>query len=439
MLELKDLSFKLIEKNNQEHLHITAYKYFYIDVKKKDFINDVDNFELTNEKYANIKILNNDATYVEKKLNRFIRSIKNKLKSSLNNNDIVYFDEDLELPLFGLNCIGIIDKGSEMIELKPLTGCNADCAFCSVDEGPSSKKTNDYLADKDFLINSLKEILKAKNLREDDTKKISIWINPHGEPLLYDKIVELMNDIFQIKQIKNIHIVTNGILLDKKISDSIHELNKKYKKDEKSIEISVSLSALSNEKQEKNKYNKKGKTLCKFLMGDPYNLELVKNNIEYASQKMNLKITPVVINKINDLEMEKIVNFAKDLQTKTKYKITLGIQKFCKNKNGRNIGKEIDWDEFFTWLKELEIETDFNLTEELGKICETEEIPIPCKKGDKIKVRIIAPGRYETDKIGLFQTEHSSRTVVVLGCKTEKGNIHSNVIASKHNIIVCKQ
>ena len=430
MLSIDDLKFQNIEKDGLTYLRISIYKYFYHDILKNDFTNDVGEFEITEEKTGNIKFNVNDEDSSMKKLDRHVRSIKTKLTNSINGNDSYYFDDDLRLPLVGLNCIGILDKGSEMIEIKPLTGCNANCSFCSVDEGPSSKKKIDYIVDKDFLVNSLNDVLNIKKT------KMSVWINPHGEPLLYNKIAELVDDILKLNYVKDIHIVTNGLLLNPDLVDEFVRIQNERNKE---IIISISISGLGTEKCEKSKFNKDGKSISKLMMGDNYNIDLVIKNTTYASQNMDIVITPVVIHKINDSEMEDIVLFAKHLQTKTKFNVKVGIQKFCKNKKGRNIGKEIEWDTFFKWLKDLEIKTDFELTSELGKLEKTEELPVPCHKGEIIKVRIIADGRYKIDKIGLYENPVGNRTVVILNCKATHGFTKAQVIASKHNIIVCKQ
>ena len=73
------------------------------------------------------------------------------LKNKLNGNNTLYIHKNSGIPLIGSLSFGIIDRGSNMLEIKPLTSCNADCIFCSVDEGPSSKKIRDIVVEKDYL------------------------------------------------------------------------------------------------------------------------------------------------------------------------------------------------------------------------------------------------------------------------------------------------
>jgi uncharacterized Fe-S cluster-containing radical SAM superfamily enzyme len=51
-----------------------------------------------------------------------------------------YIREELDIPLVGSTEIGVVDRGSNIIEIKPLTGCNFTCTYCSVDEGKKFKE-----------------------------------------------------------------------------------------------------------------------------------------------------------------------------------------------------------------------------------------------------------------------------------------------------------
>ena len=46
------------------------------------------------------------------------------------NNKIIYVDKNSDIPLFGIDFIGIIDRGTNVIEIKPLTLCNLECKYC---------------------------------------------------------------------------------------------------------------------------------------------------------------------------------------------------------------------------------------------------------------------------------------------------------------------
>ena len=122
----------------------------------------------------------------------------------------------MELPLIGLNFLGILDKGSEILEIKPITGCNAGCNFCSVNEGFGTNKEIDFVVDKDYLVNETKVLLSFKQINN-----ISLWLNPHGDPTLYSKLVEYCEEVIEDKHVKDIHIITNGLLLSKVVVDNL--------------------------------------------------------------------------------------------------------------------------------------------------------------------------------------------------------------------------
>ena len=160
MLEFDDLKFEEIG----DLLRISIYSHFYTDIEKIDYKN----------KKNHKKILN------------LIRSKKRDLTYKLNGNKAIFIDEDSTLPLIGLQFLGIVDKGSEIIELKPITNCNADCSFCSVDEGPSSKKEIEFIVDKDYLVSQLNsllnELLSPSEIAKHgffETKQVNRLIHEH--------------------------------------------------------------------------------------------------------------------------------------------------------------------------------------------------------------------------------------------------------------------
>ena len=98
----------------------------------------------------------------ERLFNRYLNEAFQNLTNKLTKNPVLYIHKNSNIPLFGSLSFGIVDKGSNMLEIKPLTSCNADCIFCSVDEGPTSKKIFDIVVEKDYIIEELKKLLDYK-------------------------------------------------------------------------------------------------------------------------------------------------------------------------------------------------------------------------------------------------------------------------------------
>ena len=50
-------------------------------------------------------------------------------------NKILYIDDNSSIPLMGIDFFGVIDRGTNVIEVKPLTLCNLKCKYCFVAAG----------------------------------------------------------------------------------------------------------------------------------------------------------------------------------------------------------------------------------------------------------------------------------------------------------------
>ena len=50
--------------------------------------------------------------------------------------------EEDNIPLIGAHLFGIIDRGTNVLQIRAITGCPLKCIYCSVDEGVISRKRN---------------------------------------------------------------------------------------------------------------------------------------------------------------------------------------------------------------------------------------------------------------------------------------------------------
>ncbi|MEM2122941.1 MAG: hypothetical protein QXE79_04820 [Candidatus Bathyarchaeia archaeon] len=70
---------------------------------------------------------------------------------------------DVELPLIGCVAFGLIDRGTNLIQVRPISGCNLNCIYCSVDEGPESRsRISNFLVDLDYLLEWFKGLAAFK-------------------------------------------------------------------------------------------------------------------------------------------------------------------------------------------------------------------------------------------------------------------------------------
>ncbi len=150
-LSFEDLTFK----EEKDKIRVNFLKLYYFYLNKKDL-----------KKISNFIVEKNSITFkdvsekkVRNKFNLLLQKGFNNLRNSLNIKKTIYIHKNSGIPLIGTLYFGIIDKGSNMIELRPNTGCNLNCIFCSVDEGISSRRLIDYVVEKKYLIEELKRLL----------------------------------------------------------------------------------------------------------------------------------------------------------------------------------------------------------------------------------------------------------------------------------------
>lgn len=328
------------------------------------------------------------------------------LTTKLTGNPVTYIHRNSGIPLIGNVAFGIVYRGSSIIEIKTNNGCNLDCVYCSISEGLSSKK-HDFVIEKDYLLDELEKLLDFID------EPVEIHIGVQGEPFLYGDMENLIEDLQLMEQVHTISIDTNGTLLSKAIIDRLAHCNK--------LQLNLSLDSVDEE-------------TAKDVAGvKNYNVKHVKEIISYASQKLKVIVAPVLTLGYNEGEMEKIVLFVKSLPVQP----ILGIQNFLRYKTGRNPGKEMPWEQFYTLLEKLEQKHNIKLR--LDKtdfaVRETKELPKPFQEGDIVPAIIKAPDRFPNSILAVAK----DRTISVPSCHFQKDKkIKVKILRDKHNIFVGK-
>jgi uncharacterized protein len=389
MVKLEYKQLKFVEKEND--IEVKFLRIFYFNIEKKDLF-----------KIGKYSIEENSITFdnpnAENKFNQLLDKGFNNLYNSLSKNKTIYVHKHSGIPLLGSNSFGLVDRGSNLVEIKPITSCNLNCIFCSVDEGIDTKKKLDFVVEKDYLIQEFKKILKIKK-----NKVFYAYINVHGEPMLYSEIFDLVKDLKKLNVI--VGIITNGSLLNK---DNLNKL-----KESGLDRINISLNAYDKE-------------VAKKLAGTHYDVERILENIKYANSIMETVIAPVYLKGLNDDEMIKIINFAKSIQ-KGNFPI-VGIQNFLAYKLGRNPVKQASWDYFNEFIKQF----DYDLSgKNLYPILKDNTISKPIKKNEILNIELICSDRYRNQSIGIYK----DRTISVLNYAfSKKEKIKVKIIRDKDNI-----
>ncbi len=397
-LVFKDLSFE--EKD--EKIRVNFLKIFYFDIDKS-VLKSIGNFNINSNKIEFNDISDKKA---QRKFNTLLSKGFIQLRNRLNHKTTLYIHKNSGIPLMGTNYFGLIDRGTNIIEVKPITSCNLGCIYCSVDEGPLSRRKVDFVVEKDYLVEELKKIVDFKNEDYIDTH-----INAQGEPLLYADMVDLVADIAKIPQVKCISIDTNGTLLTKQLIDDLADAGL--------TRINLSLNALDQEIADK-------------MAGFPYNLKKVMALAEYIPKKMDLIIAPVWLPGYNDNELVKLAKFAQKIGA-GKNCPPIGIQNFLHYRFGRNPVKAMEMDVFYKKMRDLEQKHSIKLIyKHWFNVRKCEELPKPFKKGDIVKAEIVCPGRLNKEMLAVA----SGRLISVPNCYKQEGSVKLKIRRTKHNIFL---
>lgn len=404
--EFESIKFSENNKNGEKRVRATFLKIYYFDISSKE-LSDIGPYSIE-DGYLIFKDIS------EKKAdNKFSRILEKgfvNLYSKLNSNKTIYVHSNSGIPLIGSNSFGLVDRDTNLIEIKPITGCNLNCTFCSVDEGIDTKKKLDFVVEKDYLVSEFKKLASHKNC-----DPLYAYINVHGEPMLYEEMVELIRDLKKIDGVIT-GIITNGTLLNEKIIDELISVGLDR--------FNISLNAFSS-------------TKAKELAGTKaYNFNRLKDILRYVNSKMELVIAPLFLQGLNEEDMDGIIEFVLELRKESFKKgfPLLGIQNFLGYKLGRNPVKQFPWDKFNEKIKRWEEKHGIDLSEgEFYDIFETVKLEKPFKKNDVVKAKIVSSDRYPNQRICVAE----NRIISLLECDLPIGKqIKVRIVRDKHNIFV---
>ncbi len=286
-----------------------------------------------------------------------------------------------DVPLFGCIAFGIIDRGTNVLQVRPISECPLSCIFCSTDAGSrSNRRISEYMVDLQQLLEAFDW---AASYKEVDG--IEAHIDTVGEPLMYPRIVELVQGLSRNRHVTVVSMQTNGVLLNNKIIDELEAAGLSR--------INISIESLHPE-------------LAKRISGNKsYNIEKVLENAAYIARNTNidLLIAPVWLPGINDTEIPKIIEFSFKIGAGKKWP-ALGIQKFLSHRYGRKPDiKVINWKEFYSQLEKWEkiYKTKLVLAPEDFESFKCKALPRVFKRDERVKVRVIGQGWMKGEKLAV--------------------------------------
>ncbi len=329
---------------------------------------------------------------------------------------LIRIGTDVEVPLVGALAFGVIDRGTNVLQVRPTSLCPLSCIFCSTDAGPHSRhRAAEYMVDLDLMLEWVAQLARFKGSRG-----IEAHIDTVGEPATYPQLAELVQGLSEIPGIEVISMQTNGVLLDEaKLADlEAAGLSR----------INLSIHALDPE-------------LAKRLAGtDDYDLEGVLALAEaIASSGVDLLIAPVWVPGLNDAEIPRLIELARALGAGKRWP-PLGIQKYLPHKRGRKPPgvRPMSWRAFYRALRELEARYGVKLVlrpEDFGMF-KAPLLPPPFSVGEVVKARVVMPGWLKGEVTAVAR----GRAITIVGARgLEPGmTVLARVIHVKHTIYMAE-
>jgi len=319
--------------------------------------------------------------------------------------------EESGIPLMGSLYFGIIDRGTNILQVRPSCGCNLSCPFCSVDAGPeSATRTSSYEVELEYLLPAVQEIAAFKG------DGVECHIDSPGEPLMYSRLPELVAGLRKIACVKTISLQTNGTLLTPGMIAALESAGLDR--------INLSLHALDP-------------ALAKTLAGaDWFDIGQVTDAARaVAESRIDLLVAPVYMPGINDEEIPRLIRFAQETGAGKRFP-PLGIQKFERYRYGRSPKgvKVQSWWQFYNrsikvWEKECGLVLRLDAERDFGTV-RRPFVPLALHRDEKVTVEIRAPGWIRGEMLGVAR----NRVVSVYNCGKTAGQVRVKIVSAKHNI-----
>ncbi len=331
------------------------------------------------------------------------------------------------IPMVGIRAFGIVDMGTNIVEVRPTSLCPLSCIFCSVNAGPNSSiRWCEYVVDLDIIVDAVAQIVKYK-----ECDNIEIHIDGMGEPGTYPKLIELVDRLRELDEVRVISMQTRLVTFNERKIEEISEVGLDR--------FNVSIDAIDCE-------------LARKLSGTSwYNVERVLELVKYAVEntRSDVVLTPVWLPGINDHEIERIIQWAIENKLGKRWPPIL-IQKYIPHKHGRKIRvREMSWREFYNRLRLLEKKYNIKLIPSLEdfQIRRTKKLPLTYKHNDIIKVKVIERGIFLNEYIAVPLTLTGSHVydrliTVIADSKLEhilmNQKLKVRIIENKNNIYIAR-
>ena len=321
-------------------------------------------------------------------------------------------------PLLGTVFIGVIDRGTNVLQVRPTTLCPLSCIFCSVDAGPRSRlRQAEYMVDPDWLATWVEEVARAKGV------EVEALIDGVGDPLAYPWIDRLVAKLKSSRWVKTVALETHGAPLSPQLIERLERAGLDR--------INFSIETLNPEKARK-------------LTGTPwFDVERVVKLIEYivSSTSIDVHVTPVWLPGVNDADIEEVVRWALRIGAGKRWPPAT-VQKYIAHRHGRRPEgvREPSWSEFWSWLSSLErkLGTRLRWTMEEWGMRYAPRVKPPYRRGERVKVVVAAPGWLKGEKLAVTLRRDWLVTLVDANDLEVGDVVAARLVTVKDTILVAK-
>lgn len=233
------------------------------------------------------------------------------------------------VPQVGTLAFGVVDRGTNVLEVRPTSVCALSCVFCSVNAGPQSRaRWAEYVVEVEALLSALEEVVRFKK-----TDDVEVHIDGMGDPGAHPQLVELVEGAKAIRGVAVVSMQTRLYMLNE---GRIRRLAVAGL-DRFNVSIDALDPALARKRAGAGWYDVERV------------LQLVKTALEAG---INVVISPVWVPGLNDEEMPKIAKWAVENGVGKGVYTPVLIQKYIPHKRGRRVNMQpMSWGEFWSRLK----------------------------------------------------------------------------------------
>jgi len=279
------------------------------------------------------------------------------------------------VPLIGHIAFGVLDRGTNVIQVRPSTLCYHSCVFCSVDAGPASRtRQSEFLVDVRWLAKWVVEVAKFKG------GNVEVLLDGVGEPITHPELPKLVELVKESGLVSRVALETHGGGLTEELALKLWRAGLDR--------INLSIDAVSRELAAK---------LTGVRWYDPQRVLGVAEWI-LENTKMDVVLTPVVVPGWNEGEVKALIEWARrhGAGSRSGWPTGVLIQKYEVHKYGRRVPgvSPWSWRAFYSWLRKLERETGYRLLvepEEIG-MERRPKLDAPYRVGEKVRAVVIGPG-----------------------------------------------